>query len=213
VKTETARRRAALVVGARKGETSASAIAPRDRTIMTTHIALLRAINVGGHKPLPMADLRELMGRAGFPDAQSLLQTGNLIFRAEGRTGTQLERLLETEAEKRLDLRTDFFVRTAGEWDRVVAHNPFPLEADRDPGHLVVMFLKELPGAESVGALQAAMAGPEILRAQDRQIYIVYPDGIGRSRLTSALIERKLVARGTARNWNTVLKLQALAKA
>jgi uncharacterized protein (DUF1697 family) len=180
---------------------------------MTIHVALLRAINVGGHKPVPMAELREFMGKAGFPHAQSLLQTGNLIFRAEGRTGTQLERLLETEAEKRLDLRTDFFVRTAGEWDRVVAHNPFPLEADRDPGHLVVMILKELPGAESVGALQAAIVGPEILRAQDRQIYIVYPDGIGRSRLTSALIERKLGTRGTARNWNTVLKLQALAKA
>lgn len=178
---------------------------------MTFHIALLRAINVGGHKPVPMAELREFMGQVGFPDAHSLLQTGNLVFRAQRRTGAQLEGLLESEAEKRLGLKTDFFVRTAPEWEAVVAHNPFRQEAERDPSHLVVLFLKEVPGVDCVEALQAAIAGPEVVRTFERQVYIVYPDGIGRSRLTNTLIEKKLGARGTARNWNTVLKLHALA--
>ena len=91
--------------------------------------------------------------------------------------------------------------------------NPFPAEAKSDPGHLVVMCLKSAPGREAVSALQQAISGREVIRAKGREAYIVYPDGIGRSRLTTALIEKKLGTRGTARNWNTVMKLAALADA
>ena len=77
-----------------------------------THIALLRAINVGGNKKVAMADLRDFMAALGFRDVRSLLQTGNLVFRSEGATDVELERTLGTEAKKRLDLDTDFFVRT-----------------------------------------------------------------------------------------------------
>jgi uncharacterized protein (DUF1697 family) len=61
-------------------------------------------------------------------------------------------------------------------------------------------------------ALQAAVTGPEVIRAAGRELYVTYPDGMGRSRLTGGLIERKLKSRATARNWNTVLKLEALAR-
>jgi uncharacterized protein (DUF1697 family) len=179
---------------------------------MPIQIALLRAINVGGRAPVAMADLRDLLTRLGLLEPRSLLQSGNLVFRSGPGTRAELERLLETEAEKRLRLRTDFFVRTATEWKAVVARNPFPREAERDPSHLLVMFLKDLPDTGSVKAVQAAITGPEVVRAEGRQLYIVYPEGIGRSRLTGTLIETKLGGRGTARNWNTVLKLAALAK-
>lgn len=178
---------------------------------MTTHVALLRGINVGGHKMVAMADLRDLLTRLGFADARSLLQSGNLVFRSEKRTAAQLERFLEAEVEKRLGLRTEFFVRTAPEWAAIVAGNPFREEAERDPGHFLVLFLKHAPDARNVKALQAAITGPELVRAEGRQAYVVYPDGIGRSRLTSTLIEKHM-GRGTGRNWNTVLKLAALAK-
>ena len=180
---------------------------------MTIHLALLRAINVGGHQPVAMADLRDLLARLGFADAQSLLQSGNLVFRSRSRTGAAVERLLEAEAEKRLDLRTDFFVRTAAEWRAIVARNPFRGEAKDDPAHLVVMFLKHAPEVNRLEALQAAITGPEIVRAVGREAYIVYPAGIGRSRLTSTLVEKTLGTRGTGRNWNTILKLGALAEA
>jgi len=175
------------------------------------HIALLRGINVGGHKQIAMADLRDLLMRLGFADVTSLLQSGNLVFDATGKTAAQLERLLETEVEKRLRLQTDFFVRTAKEWKGVVAHNPFRKEAARDPGHLVVMFLKDAPSVTGVKALQKAITGPEVLAAASKHLYIVYPDGMGRSRLTNAVIDKQLGTRGTGRNWNTVLKLAALA--
>jgi uncharacterized protein (DUF1697 family) len=180
---------------------------------MTTYVALLRGINVGGHKRISMADLRDLLTRMGLADVRSLLQSGNLVFGANGRTATQLERLLEAEAEKRLGLQTDFFVRTAKEWKNVVAHNPFPKEAASDPGHLVVMFLKDTPSVTGVKALQAAITGREVVRAAGKHLYIVYPDGIGRSRLTNAVIDKQLGTRGTGRNWNTVLKLAAVATA
>ena len=178
---------------------------------MTTQIALLRGINVGGHKQVAMADLRDLLTQLGFADVRSLLQSGNLVFRSGPRTGSRVERLLETEADKRLGLQACFFVRTAEEWSELVARNPFQEEARRDPGHLVAMLLKAPPEAQSLKALQAAIQGPEVVRASGNHLYIVYPDGIGRSRLTNTLIERKLGTRGTARNWNTVLKLHALA--
>jgi uncharacterized protein (DUF1697 family) len=178
---------------------------------MTTHIALLRGINVGGHKPVSMADLRALLTQLGLADARSLLQSGNLVFGANGRTAAQLERLLEAEAAKCLALKTDFFVRTAKEWKDVVANNPFPKEAVRDPGHMVVMFLKDASSAAAVKALQEAITGPEVLAAAGKHLYIVYPNGIGRSRLTNAVIDKQLGTRGTGRNWNTVLKLGALA--
>lgn len=178
---------------------------------MTTFIALVRGINIAGHKLVAMADLRDLFMAVGFVDVRSLFQSGNLLFQGRARAGARLERRLETEAEKRLDLQTSFFVRTAMEWQAVVAHNPFRDEAERDPAHLAVMFFKDAPDPTAVKALRAAITGPEVLRAVDRQAYITYPNGFGRSRLTNALIERKLGTRCTGRNWNTVLRIAALA--
>lgn len=180
---------------------------------MITHLALIRGINVGGHRRVAMADLRALLAQLGFDEPRSLLQTGNLVFRGGNRRGAALERYLEAESGTRLGLQADFFVRTAAEWREIVAHNPFPDAAERDPGHLVVMCLKAAPDRKAVDALQDAISGRETVSAYGRQAYIVYPDGIGTSRLTSATIERKLGTRGTARNWNTVLKLDALANA
>jgi uncharacterized protein (DUF1697 family) len=179
---------------------------------MATHVALLRGINMGGHKKVSMSDLRAFLARLGLKDVQSLLQSGNLVFRSNARP-SGLEHLLEAEAEKRLGLQTDFFVRTSEEWSEVIARNPFRKAAEKDPSHLVVMFLKDAPAEGSVKALQAAIAGPEIVRSYGRQAYIVYPVNIGDSRLTISVIDRMLGTRATGRNWNTVLKLGALAEA
>jgi uncharacterized protein (DUF1697 family) len=179
---------------------------------MTIQIALLRAVNVGGRGAVAMSDLRDFTAALGFKETRSLLQSGNLVFDARRQAGPALERLLEREADKRLALRTDFFVRSAKELEAIVGENPFRKEARDDPGHLVVMFLKEAADAEAVEALRAAIKGREVIHAAGGHLYIVYPDGIGRSRLTNAVIEGKLGTRGTGRNWNTVLKLVELAR-
>ncbi len=179
---------------------------------MTSYVALLRGINVGGHKQISMASLLDLVTKLGLADVRSILQSGNLVFLARGRTSLQLEQVLEAETEKRLDIRVEFFVRTAEEWKTIVARNPFGKEAGRDPSRLLVMFLKNAPTAKQVDTLRAAMSGPETAHVDGRHAYIVYPDGIGRSRLTSNLVEKRLATSGTGRNWNTVLRLDALAR-
>jgi uncharacterized protein (DUF1697 family) len=162
-----------------------------------------------------MAALRGFMGDIGFHHTESVLQTGNLVFRAEIAEdgGPEMERRLEREAEKRLGLKTDFFVRSAAEWRAIIAGNPFPEEAVRDPGRLVVMCLKHAPAAESFESLRAGITGPESVCGAGRNAYIYYPAGQGQSRFTTAVIDRTLNTRGTIRNWNTVLKLGALAGA
>ncbi|MEA2328101.1 MAG: hypothetical protein QOE68_3060, partial [Thermoanaerobaculia bacterium] len=168
-----------------------------------TYVALLRGINIVGRNRVPMAGLRDFAAHLGFGNARTLLNSGNLVFGAERRKPADFERLFEAEAATHLGVAVDFFVRTVAEWTSVIAGNPFPAEAKRDPSHLLVMFLKAAPAAANVKALQAAIVGREVVHADERHAYIVYPDGIGRSRLTSNLIEKKLGTRGTGRNWNT----------
>lgn len=180
---------------------------------MTTYIGLLRAINLGVHNKIAMADLRQLLNNLEFEDPKTLVLSGNIVFGAATQPAARLGRLLQGETATHLGVTTEFFVRTAKEWRAIIAANPFPAEAKRDPGHLVMMCLKDTPPPAAVKALQAAIRGREVVKAKGPQAYFVYPDGIGRSKLTIALIERILGTRGTARNWNTVTKLGALAEA
>ncbi|MGA7611254.1 MAG: DUF1697 domain-containing protein [Xanthobacteraceae bacterium] len=129
-------------------------------------VALLRAINLAGHQPVAMADLRSLLTELGLRDPQSALQSGNLVFEAGKQTGASLERLIEHELARQLDLRTDVMVRSAAEWASVVARNPFRNEAARDPARLVVVFLKSKPTADAFDALRKTLVGPEILHGE-----------------------------------------------
>ena len=179
---------------------------------MSTHIGLLRAINLGAHNRIAMPGLRELLTKLGMQEPQTLLQSGNVVFGGAARTTKQLEKLFEDATAKQLGVTTDYFVRTAGEWQAIIADNPFPKEAKLDPGHTVLMCLKDAPAAADVKALQEAIKGREVVKAKGRHAYFLYPDGIGTSKLTIKLIEKKLGTTGTARNWNTVLKLGALTE-
>ena len=180
---------------------------------MPTYIALLRGINVGGRNKIAMADLRTLFVSAGFADARTLLLSGNVVFEGPRQSGAALEQLLEAETQSRFGLSIDYMVRTAAEWKRIIAGNPFIEDAKRDPSHTLVMCLKSPAKPAAVQTLNDEIKGREIVRAAGKQLYMIYPDGIGRSKLTNAVIEKKLNVRGTARNWNTVLKLDALADA
>jgi uncharacterized protein (DUF1697 family) len=179
---------------------------------MTTYIGLLRGINVGGNKMVAMAELREMITALGFSDVKTLLQSGNVVFRGPAKAPGKLEVQLEAALEKRFGMKVDFHVRTADEWKAIVKANPFAAQALKDPGHLLVSCYKLPLDKDNVKALQAAITGPEIVKADDRQLYMVFPDGIGNSKAT-VLVDRKLAAKGTARNWNTVQKLLALVGA
>jgi len=174
-------------------------------------IALLRAVNVGG-RSMAMAELRTMLAELGCGNPRTLLQSGNAVFTLKARTSpTAFEAKLEAQAQRRFGMPVAFMLRSAAEWDEIIAHNPFSEAAQRDPAHLVLMALKGEPSAAAVTALRDGYKGPETIHVAGRDAYLIFPEGIGRSKLTNALIERKLGVAGTARNWNTVLKLATLA--
>ena len=180
---------------------------------MSVQAALLRAVNVGGTGVVAMADLRAVAEKSGLKNARTLLQSGNLVFDAGSKSPAATEKLLEAACAKAFNLTNGIYVRTASEIDAVIARNPFAKQAKDDPGYLHLLFMREAPPATAFKALQAAIKGREYLHGDGRHVYIVYPDGAGASKLTSAIIARHLGTPGTARNWNTVNKLAVLMKA
>ena len=137
---------------------------------MPKYAALLRAINVAGRNMISMAKLRAFAEELGFTNVTTLLQSGNLVFEGKRQSAAALERLLEMESAKHFDASVDYCVRDAAEWEALVAANPFPKEAESDPGHLVVLALKKAPKAEDVEALRAAIKGPEVVEAVSKQL-------------------------------------------
>src|SRR5262249_26081874 len=100
---------------------------------MPIHVSLLRGINVGGHNKVAMSDLRNLCAELGFVSVKTLLQSGSVVFDTHKLTGVDLERLLERETSERLGVSADYVVRSAKEWTKIVARNPFPDMAKNDP--------------------------------------------------------------------------------
>jgi uncharacterized protein (DUF1697 family) len=133
-----------------------------------------------------------------------------LLTGAAAASPAKLESQLEAEIEKRFGLDVEVHVRSAAELAAVIKANPFAAEATRDPSHLLVTFYKTPLDKAKVKAAQAAIDGPERLRADGRHLYMVFPEGIGRSK-AAVVVGKKLGPGGTARNWNTVQKLAALA--
>jgi uncharacterized protein (DUF1697 family) len=180
---------------------------------MPAFVALLRAVNLGPHNKVAMADLKIIAASCGLTAPRTLLQSGNLLFESKTKSSAALEKLLEAALQQKLGLKTPVVVRSAAEWRRALDDNPFPKQAMSDPGHLVLMPLKAKVEPAAVAALAAAIVGREQVKLAGQHLYFVYPDGIGESKLTSALIEKKIGVSGTGRNWNTVQKIAALLEA
>ncbi len=178
----------------------------------TVQIALLRAVMPTGKNKVPMAALRAMLQSMGFSDVRTLLASGNAVFRSHGPTGAELEQLLEAAIAEHIGPKLDVMVRDASAWARIVAGNPFPAESDATPSRVLATVFKSAPPAEAARAFEAAVTGPEQARIVDDVLWAVYPEGIAGSQLTPALFRRHLGSLvGTARNWNTVRKLQEVA--
>jgi len=177
---------------------------------MTTHIALLRGVSVGGQQPIDAATFVALLGDLGLERARAVSGANNLVFDSPERTGADLQAFLETEIMARLGLRTDVYVRTAQAWAAIIAANPYTDFAENDPGLLMTLFLKDAPDKKIIGALRTKLTGGEQLRVESRQLYVTYPNGVGGSKFSNGMIEKALSTRITGRPWTVV---QALGKA
>jgi uncharacterized protein (DUF1697 family) len=178
----------------------------------TTFVGFLRAVNVGNRK-VAMDGLREAVAALGFSNVRTVLNSGNVVFRAHERDAGKVERRLELGCASPLGLSVEFMVRDLATLEAVIAANPYPEFARNDPGHLLVVFLKGVPSTRDGAAFAESLEGPEEARVLGAHAYVTYPAGIGRSRLTLPRIEAAIGTRGTARNWNTVHRLTELARA
>jgi uncharacterized protein (DUF1697 family) len=172
---------------------------------VTRYVALLRGINVGAHRRVAMADLRALMGGLGYGDVQTLLQSGNAVFAAEG-SPERVTRDLEREIAAKLGVEVEVVVRTGEELAGVIERDPLG-EVVSDPKRYQVSFLSAQPDAELARELAALDFAPERCVFSGREIYAWHPDGIHSSKLAKLLSGPRLGVTATARNWNTVVKL------
>lgn len=167
---------------------------------MGVHIALLRAVNVGGTGRLLMSELKALCESIGFEDVRTYIQTGNVVFRSE-LSDKDAGRELNDALAHILGKAPGVMVRNRRELEEIVAHNPFP---DAKPNYLMVNFLPEAPPRDALASLVAPDG--ERAKIEGREVYIHYPKGSGRSRLSLRCIRN-----ATSRNLTTVSKLAEIA--
>jgi uncharacterized protein (DUF1697 family) len=175
---------------------------------MTRYAALLRGINVGGRRSVKMADLRALLSDLGYADVTTLLQSGNAVFTAPDGLPDSLAAEIEARIAADLGLTVNVMIRTGEELRGVVERVPFEV---RDPSKSAVAFLGGAVGHDQIAALDHAAFAPDEVVAGERELYLYYPNGMARSKLTP-ILERRLAVPFTVRNWNTTTKLLALVE-
>ena len=177
---------------------------------MPAAVALLRAVNLGGRNRLEMAALRKVCSDAGLRDPATYIQSGNVVFDMDGADAPALEARLTAAIERELGVRADVIVRTAADLRALAAANPFADRSDVEPNKLLVVFFASDPGEGARAKLRAMKTEGEELRPVGRELFIHYPNGAGRSKLK---LDKACAVPGTARNWNTVLKLLEMVEA
>jgi uncharacterized protein (DUF1697 family) len=179
---------------------------------MTVIISMLRGINLGSHKRVKMDALRACYESMKLRDPQTYVQSGNVIFATREPDLERLARLIEKGIAQTFGFRSDVVLRTAPGLRDVVARNPFAKRNGIEPGKLIVTFLATDPEAEARSAVLKIKAGPEELKLSGRELYTYFPDGMGRSKLPWASVEKMFKTTVTSRNWNTVLNMLTIAE-
>lgn len=175
-------------------------------------VVLLRGINVGGKRKVPMADLRRTLEAAGCTDVTTYIQSGNAVCRAEG-TSEVIEARLEAAIATAFGFHVDTLVRTAGQWARYVSTASFPDAASARPNLLHLALARRPLPAAAHEQLAARCTGGERIAVLNDALWIDFADGVARSKLTPAVLDRTAGSPVTARNWRTVASLQALLAA
>jgi uncharacterized protein (DUF1697 family) len=179
---------------------------------MPVIISMLRAVNVAGHNMIKMDALRALYQSLKLRDAQTYVQSGNVVFRTDERDLAQLTKRIQNGIERTFGCRPDVILRTTAELRDVIARNPFAKRRGIEPGKLLVTFLAADPGDAAREQVLKIKCEPEELRVNGRELYIYFPNGMGRPKLSWAVLDRTLKIPGTGRNWNSVTKLLEMAE-
>jgi uncharacterized protein (DUF1697 family) len=179
---------------------------------MPVIVSLLRGVNVGGHNKIKMEALRELYLSLKLREPQTYVQSGNVVFASDETDLVRLAGRIESAIERGHGFRPRVILRTTAELRAVIAKNPFAKRRGIEPNRLLVSFLAADPGHAVRAQVLQLKCEPEELRANGRELYIYYPNGMARPTLSFATIERTLKIPSTGRNWNSVTKLMEMAE-
>jgi uncharacterized protein (DUF1697 family) len=174
-------------------------------------IALLRGVNVGGRRSIRMERLRTICESLGLRDVRTYVQSGNVVFRTDETDVRSLGSRLEESIQREFGFHSDVIVRTLCELKATERQNPFAERADVHPAKLLVTFVKQDLSDEARDAIRTLPVDLEEVFVNGREMYVYFPEGMGRSKWFAGFDKRIRVA-GTGRNWNTVLRLIEFAE-
>jgi uncharacterized protein (DUF1697 family) len=179
---------------------------------MPVLISMLRAVNLVSHNRIKMDDLRALYESLKLEDPHTYIQSGNVIFRTREENSAQLAKKIQAAIEQRFGFRTEVILRTTKEMRSAIAASPFAKRRGLEPGKILVTFLTTEPGPEGHAKLASLKKHPEELHLKGRELYIYFPNGMGKTKLPWSAVEKLLQVTGTARNWNSVTKMLQMAE-
>lgn len=178
---------------------------------MNTYIALLRGINVSGHKIIKMELLRKALSELHFENIATYIQSGNIIFQSTVTDALQLEKQISLLIYKHFGFDVPVMVLTPESLKKVVTDNPYESQKIEDPAQPYVAFLSEVPAQPALSSLKAIDFGKDTFVNIDNTLYLHYADSAGNTKLSNAVIESKLKLKATSRNWKTINKLIELS--
>jgi len=173
------------------------------------YAALLRGINVGGRKKVPMAALRELLADLGYAEVVTHLQSGNAVFSSPGKSPHSLARTIADRIAGEFGMDVKVVIRTGGELADIVRRSPLP-DGPENPSRFFVAFLSATPEPAETGAVESMSFGPDRIWISGTEAYVWCSGGAADTLLTNNFVEKRLKVTATSRNWNTVLKLADL---
>lgn len=175
-------------------------------------IAILRGINVSGHKKIKMLDLKILFESLGFTDVVIYIQSGNVIFNSDVSTDTTLIQVIQKAISKHYDFEVPVIIRSPNAIKNIIKGCPFAdVDLASEGTKVLLTMLAKSPAAENLQTLMTYVKAPEKLVVKDDNVYIYCPNGYGNSKLSNVFIENKLKIQATTRNWKTVHKLFELS--
>ncbi|MBV5315856.1 MAG: DUF1697 domain-containing protein [Prolixibacteraceae bacterium] len=175
------------------------------------YIAILRGINVGTGRKVPMTDLKKLCENMGLQNVQTYIQSGNVVFEwSRSESISELETRLQKAFSESFGFDIPVLVRTAEEWAESIAQNPFLKEENVDIDRLHLTCLKEVPSQELLEKIKPFQFMPDRYEIIGKDVFIFCAAGYGTSKLTNPFFESKLKVSATTRNWKTVMKLHEM---
>jgi len=179
---------------------------------MQIYISLLRGVNMTGHNSIKMSDLTDLYKKQGFKDAETYIQSGNVVFSYAGvESESELSQKIEKAIQGKFNYNIPVMLRTIKEVQGFYSENPFLNEEKFDPARMAVIFLHEEVSESQAEKVKGVDYPPDKFKINGREIFIFCPNGFGKTKLYTIFFENKMKVTGTARNWKTVETLLRIA--